>query len=77
MSAEMNGPPGRSASLWKEIVVPTAKGLEMFLWRVAWFVVLIAILCSYNPFRQGDHQEERTAPTVQRDTLRQKSTAQR
>ena len=29
---------------WKSFVVPTAQGLEGFLWRVAWFAVLIKIL---------------------------------
>ncbi len=29
---------------WKSRVVPTAKGLEGFVWRVAWFAVLIKIL---------------------------------
>jgi len=32
------------AEFWKTIIVPTAKGLEGFLWRVAWFAVLIKIL---------------------------------
>ena len=35
---------------WKEFVVPTAKGLETFFWRVAWFAVIMALLFSVNPF---------------------------
>ena len=30
--------------VWKSFVVPTAKGLEGFAWRVAWFAVVIKIL---------------------------------
>ncbi|HMO84632.1 MAG TPA: hypothetical protein PKC18_06900, partial [Lacipirellulaceae bacterium] len=62
---------------WGEIVVPTAKGLETFFWRVAWFAVLVAVLCSYNPFRQGDRHEDRTSSPVERHALRQESAAQR
>jgi hypothetical protein len=29
---------------WHQIVVPTARGLEGFAWRVAWFAVLVKIL---------------------------------
>ena len=32
------------AEFWKTIIVPTAKGLEGFLWRVAWFAVLIKLM---------------------------------
>lgn len=42
-----NKPTDRSldrAEFWRTIVVPTAKGLEGFLWRVAWFVVIVKIL---------------------------------
>jgi hypothetical protein len=30
--------------VWRNIVVPTAIGVEGFLWRVAWFAVLMKIL---------------------------------
>ena len=30
--------------VWKRFVIPTAKGLEGFAWRVAWFAVVIKIL---------------------------------
>jgi len=32
------------AAIWRTFVVPTAKGLEGFAWRVAWFVVLVKVL---------------------------------
>ena len=31
---------------WHLFVVPTAKGLEGFAWRVAWFALLVKILFS-------------------------------
>ena len=29
---------------WHTFVVPTARGLEGFAWRVAWFAMLVKIL---------------------------------
>lgn len=48
MSPIDESPPARRSKdreeYWQNIVVPAAKGLEAFLWRVAWFAVLIKIL---------------------------------
>ena len=30
--------------VWRNIVVPTAIGVEGFLWRVAWFALLVKVL---------------------------------
>ena len=29
---------------WHAFIVPTARGLEGFVWRVAWFALLVKIL---------------------------------
>lgn len=36
---------------WTHILIPTARGFEGFVWRVAWFTLLIFVLFSFNPFR--------------------------
>ena len=36
---------------WKEVVWPTARGLERFFWSLLWFALLVCILFSFNPFR--------------------------
>lgn len=41
---ESNDP--RKESFWHSIVVPTAKGLDDFFWRLAWFVLLVAVCFS-------------------------------
>jgi hypothetical protein len=33
-----------SKDRWNRIVVPTAKGIEVFFWRLAWFAVFIAVI---------------------------------
>ena len=37
-------PPENRERCWHAVVVPTAKGLEGFAWRVAWFTVFVKIL---------------------------------
>ena len=40
-------PPSRDPNrgqLWREYVIPTARSLEGFAWRVAWFAVLVKFL---------------------------------
>ena len=48
MSQIDEAPPARRTKdreqYWQNVVIPTAKGLEAFAWRVAWFAVLIKIL---------------------------------
>lgn len=36
----------RKESFWHSIVVSTAKGLDDFFWRLAWFVLLVAVCFS-------------------------------
>ena len=36
----------RKESFWHSIVVPTAKGLDDFFWRLAWVVFLVAVCFS-------------------------------
>jgi len=42
--SESSSPAEKRAHPWHQIVVPTARGLEGFAWRVAWFAVLVKIL---------------------------------
>jgi hypothetical protein len=36
---------------WKEVVWPTARAVETFFWNLLWFLVIVCLLFSYNPFR--------------------------
>jgi hypothetical protein len=29
---------------WKSVVMPTARGLERFLWKAAWFALMVKVL---------------------------------
>lgn len=53
IEARMNDTPAAvdRPHFWTHVLVPTAKGLEGFLWRLAWFTLLIFLLFSFNPFR--------------------------
>ena len=39
-------------SVWREIIFPAATGIERFFWNLVWFLVLMCILFSFNPFRK-------------------------
>ena len=43
---DATAPTRRPESVWREIVVPAARGLEGFGWRVAWFALLIWYLAA-------------------------------
>ena len=55
----------RQPGVWQTIVVPTAKGLETFIWNMAWFALVVAILFSGLLFprhaAEGGPQGERSA----------------
>lgn len=42
--SELSSPAEKREHPWHLIVVPTARGLEGFAWRVAWFALLVKIL---------------------------------
>jgi hypothetical protein len=62
---------------WKTYVVPSAKGLEAFFWNVAWFALIVCLLFSFNPFRQGCRHEDRPAPTVRDQAVPKQPAPQR
>ncbi|MFO0916674.1 MAG: hypothetical protein U0795_27210 [Pirellulales bacterium] len=37
-----------SKDRWERIVVPTAKGLEAFFWKLVWFLLLVFCLFGWN-----------------------------
>jgi hypothetical protein len=54
MSETNNRPAPRNderTQFWKEVVWPTARAVEMFFWNLLWFLVIVCLLFSYNPFR--------------------------
>ena len=42
--SELSSPAENREHPWRLFVVPTARGLEGFAWRVAWFALLVKIL---------------------------------
>jgi len=42
--SELSSPAEKREHHWHQFVVPTARGLEGFAWRVAWFALLVKIL---------------------------------
>jgi hypothetical protein len=61
---------------WNEVVVPAARGLESFFWNLVWFAVILCLLFSFNPFRQGCRHENRTSPAVGNQTVPQQPARQ-
>lgn len=42
--SQTSSTPDRQDHPWHAFVVPTARGLEGFFWRVAWFALLLKLL---------------------------------
>ena len=42
--SQSSSPDDRREHPWHAFVVPTARGLEGFAWRVAWFALIVKIL---------------------------------
>lgn len=40
----MTNSTGPEKDRWNDIVVPTAKAMESFFWKLAWFIVFLAVL---------------------------------
>jgi hypothetical protein len=76
MPESSNANPDRE-QFWKTVVVPTARGLEQFFWNLAWFVVIVCLLFSFNPFRQGRRHEDRTSPALGNQSVPEQPSDQR
>lgn len=48
---------GDGRSLWDSRIVPSARACERFFWNLVWFVVIVALLFSFNPLRSGPSLE--------------------
>jgi len=44
-------PSDERRSLWDSRIIPSARACERFFWNLMWFVVIVALLFSFNPFR--------------------------
>ena len=40
----MTNPTDREKDRWNDVIVPTAKALESFFWKLAWFIVFLMLL---------------------------------
>jgi hypothetical protein len=43
--------PRSRKNVWETRIVPTARACERFFWNLLWFLLLVCVLFSYNPFR--------------------------
>lgn len=37
--------------VWETRIVPAARACERFFWNLLWFLLIVCLLFSYNPFR--------------------------
>ena len=52
-STHLNSTPARDRyPFWHSVVIPTARGLERLLWRLAWFGLFVLIL--FHSHASGD-----------------------
>jgi hypothetical protein len=74
---DSTGPRGGREEFWKEVIIPAARGLESFFWNLAWFALIVCLLFSFNPFRQGCRHEDRTVAPGQGEAVPEQPADQR
>ena len=75
--SESTGPQRDREQFWKDVVIPAVRGLESFFWNLVWFAVIVCLLFSFNPFRQGCRHEDRTPPAIGNQTVPEQPARQR
>ena len=59
-------------TFWHSIVVPTAKGLEDFFWRLAWFGLIVGLFfsgCLQQYVMQSTAKDDKTSEPEQQVVL--------